>query len=97
MDQTIPENLLDQFFSIVDKGDEEKARKFLLDHLNEFPEESRDAIITAFVEDALTKEADGSVLMGALKKKGIEEAHSLSSFKKELEKQEKLLEIKKGL
>jgi hypothetical protein len=97
MDNTIPAHLIDQFFAIIDKGDEEKARKFLLEHLKEFPEESKNAIIAAFVEEAITKQADGSALIAALKNEGLKTAHTMSTFKKEGEKQAELERIKRGI
>lgn len=97
MDQAIPQSLVDQFFSIVNEGDEEKARKFLLGHIKEFPEESRNAIITAFVEDAVAKQANEDALMAGLKTEALETAHAISAFKKEAEKHAKLERLKKEL
>lgn len=96
MDQTIPQPLLDQFLAVVNEGDEEKARKFLLEHLKEFPEESRSAIITAFVEDAVAKQTEDDSLIAGLKSEGLETARAMTAFKKEAEKKAKLDEIRKG-
>jgi hypothetical protein len=97
MDQAIPQPLLDQFLAVVNEGDEEKARKFLLEHLKEFPEDSRNAIITAFVEDAVAKQAEDDSLIAGLKSEGLETAHAMSAFKEEAEKRAKLDKIKKDL
>jgi hypothetical protein len=97
MDQMIPQGLIDRFFAIVNNGDEEQARKFLLEHIKEFPDGSRNAIIAAFVEEAIAEKADGDSLIATLKSEGLEAANAMSAHKKELEKQAKLEEIKKSI
>ena len=97
MDQTIPQQLIDQFLAVVENGTEEDARAFLVDHLQEFPEESRDGIIAAFLEDAIMKTAADDALVGAFKKEGLETARAMTAAKEEMDKQAKIDELKKDI
>ena len=67
------EQLYNSFIAFVEQGDEEGARAFLVDHLNEFPEETRKEIAFAFFVDAVKKEA----AVSEAQKKGIEIMKSL--------------------
>ncbi len=51
------EELYKAFVELVEKGDEEGARAFLVDHLSDFPEEMRKEIAFAFFVDAVEKDA----------------------------------------
>lgn len=67
------EELYNSFIALVEEGDEDKARAFLVDHLNEFPEETRKEIAFAFFVDAVKKES----AVSETQKKGIEIMKSL--------------------
>lgn len=97
MPNQIPKELLDQFFQLAEKGDEAGARKFLIDNLKQFPQETQDAIITAFVEEALEKKSHESSAIAEFQKQGMETVNALEETKKELEKKLKLAEIKESL
>lgn len=62
------EELLNSFIALIEKGDEDAARMFLVDHLNEFPEEMRKDIAFAFFVDAVKKET----IISEVQKKGLE-------------------------
>ncbi len=97
MDQAIPQQLIDQFLAVVENGTEEDARAFLVDHLQEFPEESRNRIIAAFLEDAIVKTATDDALIGAFKKEGLETARAMTAAREEMERQATMEEIKKDI
>ncbi len=62
------QELYNSFIELVEKGDEEAARQFLVDHLNDFPEEMRKNIAFAFFVDAVMKEA----AIAEVQKQGLE-------------------------
>lgn len=62
------EELYNSFIALVEKGDEDAARMFLVDHLNEFPEEMRKEIAFAFFVDAVKKD----MVISEAQKKGLE-------------------------
>ena len=62
------EELYNSFIALVEKGDEDAARMFLVDHLNEFPEEMRKEIAFAFFVDAVKKD----MVISEVQKKGVE-------------------------
>jgi len=51
------EELYNSFMALVEKEDEAAAKQFLIDHLNDFPEEVRKEIAFTFFTDAVKKEA----------------------------------------
>lgn len=62
------EELYKEFVALVEKGDEEAARQFLIDHLNDFPEAMRKDIAFAFFTDAVKKDA----AIAEIQKQGLE-------------------------
>ena len=62
------QELYNSFVELVEKGDEEATRQFLIDHLNEFPEEMKKNIAFAFFVDAVKKEA----VIAETQKEGLE-------------------------
>ena len=41
-------SLLDEFMKVVETGNEQAAKDFIIDHLREFPQEAQTKIISAF-------------------------------------------------
>ena len=97
MPATMPDNLYKDFMALVDRGDEKGAREFLVSHLKEFPQETQDAIIMAFVEEALGKGAEEAKLIADFQKQGLEALDELEKSKQELEAKKKMLEIKESI
>jgi DNA polymerase III delta prime subunit len=97
MTQSIPKALREEFIKLVQKGDEAKARQFLVDHFKEFPESTQDAILTAFIEEAVTKKNREESAVASFRKEGLTNMEALGQAKKELEKKAKLAEIKEGI
>lgn len=92
-----PTELYDQFRQISETGDEEAAKKFLEQHLNEFPEETRDEILFALFEDSLVQQANAVNENTLLKEHGIAALDTLQSAKKELENDLRVEELKDTL
>ncbi len=97
MDQTIPQQLIDQFLAVVENGTEAEARAFLVDHLQEFPEESRNDIIAAFLEDAIVTTATDNALINAFKKEGLETARAMTATRERMDAQAKMDGLKKNI
>ena len=97
MDTSISQNLRHEFAQLLKRGDEEAARRFLLEHLKEFPQDTQDAITIAFLEDALSQSANGNKTMANFRAQGMAILETLGEAKEEAEKQAKLVEIKKGI
>lgn len=93
---TMPDNLFKDFMALLDRNDEAGARAFLVEHLKEFPQETQDAIIMAFVEEALGKGAEEARLIADFQKQGLEAIDALEQSKRELEDKKKMLEIKES-
>ena len=96
MPAPISEDLVKEFFAIAEKGDEAKAREFLIDNLKKFPKDTQDAIIVAFFEEAVGKKAQEDKALSDFRKQGLQMAGVLEQAQKELQKQEKLNKIKKS-
>ena len=76
--------LYDQFLQIVQIGDEDLARKFVLDHIDEFSESTKIAIMGGVFADILKDAADGATALADTQEKGIEAMHSIEKLKQEL-------------
>ncbi len=63
----------------------------------EFPQETQDAIIMAFVEEALGKSAEETKLIADFQKQGLAAIDELEKSKQELEDKKKMLELKESM
>jgi hypothetical protein len=96
MDNTF-ENLYDQFMVYVDKGDEEGAKKFLIDNLQKFPEDVQDKITFAFFEEAIKSEAEDIKNIGEMQREGLDAMGKIDKAKKILEDQKRVEDLRSGL
>jgi hypothetical protein len=55
--KTLQNLSLRELMKVVETGNEQAAKDFIIDHLKEFPEEAQTKIISAFFFDALEKES----------------------------------------
>jgi len=92
----IPENILRELIALIKQGDETRVREFLISNIKELPQKTQDAIITAFLEEALLKE-NGDSLISDFRGQGIGLAKAIEREADELERQIKLAEIKKQI
>lgn len=96
MNSLSPE-LKKQITAILATGDEAKFRQFIDDHMQEFPQSVQDDLILALVEEAVDKQADRQSSLDHFKKEALAALDILGNAKGEIEKQEKLREIKKSI
>lgn len=86
-----------QLEALIKRGDEEKVRSFVVEHLKEFPKKDQDELIVGLVEDALSADADGETAVSNFRKHGFLVAKEIEKAQEELGIKEKLLDIKESL
>ena len=91
------QTLYEQFSKIIKTNNERAAKDFLIEHLQEFPEDIQDKIAVAFFEDALdtqTREAKSTAALQQEVLTALEETQknikAVTDKKKELESKEAL-------
>ena len=92
-----PSELYNEFLRIADSGDETAAREFLSKRLADFPQETQDEIVFAFMEEAILKRAEAIADNAALQKEGIDSIDQLEKAKKDLENDARIDELKGSL
>jgi len=90
-------SLRDEFMKVVETGNEQAAKDFIIDHLKEFPESAQTKIISAFFFDALEKEADGIEKRTALQKEALSVFADIEKAESKLSDEKKKIELKEGL
>ncbi len=90
-------NVHDEFLKIVQAGTEEEAKAFLVAHIKEFSPDEQQAIALAFLQDAAEEEGDAAAAAAGFQQESIDLFKGLSDAKRELEKQNALLEVKEKI
>ncbi len=93
----VSDALMKEFSEVVARGNEEDARKFLVDNLKQFPQEVQGKIIGAFFEEALSKKADGLHAVADFQKEGLAAVSNLEQGKRQLDDKQKLLDLKESI
>jgi len=86
-----------QLQALLEQGDEEAARKFIDDHVNEFSPDAQQKIALALFEEALDEEAAVRAVRDNVQEQGLRAAAILDSGLKNLEDQIKITEIREKL
>ena len=86
-----------QFADIMNNGTEEGARAFLLEHMNEFPEDLREKVVLALFEEGLHEAAANKAAVEEFQREGIEIAHELEKGKRVLDDRIKVLELEEKM
>ncbi len=63
--------LYEEFRQVVLRGAEDEAKKFLADHLKEFPEKMQGEILLAFFEEGLSKTLEDKKAILDFQKQGL--------------------------
>ena len=92
-----PTELYDEFMRIGETGDEAAIEQFLTAHLAEFPEETRDQIVSAYLKEALTQEADEIRARGDVEKELIEQLDDAKGARSEIENQQRIQDLQKQI
>lgn len=97
MQTTQPTELYNRLQQVLEQGDDQAARKFVSDHINEFPEDVQQQIALALFEEALDQQAVARATRDSVQKQGLEAAAMLDSDLRNLEDQLKVNELKANL
>jgi len=96
MDNTFSD-LYNEFLTLVNKGDEQGARDFLIENLQKFPEDVQDKLTFAFFEEALIDETKGIKEIAEMQKEGIDAMSQIDKAKKVLEEKKKIEDLRSDL
>ncbi|MEK7099463.1 MAG: hypothetical protein AAB916_03005 [Patescibacteria group bacterium] len=86
-------DLYRQFTDVLQNGTEQDARKFLVDHFSELPEEVQEAVAFQFFREGLAQAAAHQDGIAELRKEGINAMGRLKEAKRILEDKLKLMEL----
>lgn len=87
-------DLYNTFYSLVEKGDEPGIRAFLIDHINDFPEEIKEKIVFAFFTEAVVADGNAAIVKADLLQKGKKILEELSVAENALNDQIKVSTLK---
>ncbi|MEN9561141.1 MAG: hypothetical protein RIQ56_414 [Candidatus Parcubacteria bacterium] len=90
-------DLYAEIAKFVEAGDEAGARAFIVEHIQEFPEEAREAIVFEFFKEALGTQTDAVATVQNFKSEGKKIWEVLNEADAELENQAKIIELKEQL
>lgn len=90
-------SLYQQFKDVAAAGNEEDARKFLIDHLNEFPEDVKNGITLALFEDALNEASAQESAEANLKQESIDVMNALEQSMRILDDKLKVLDMQEKI
>lgn len=90
-------SLYHEFKQIVQTGTEEHARQFLLDHINEFPEDVKNGLILTLFEDAVNEAAVQEFAMFEFKQEGIQAMTALEQAIRILDDKLKVLDLQEKI
>ena len=91
---TLPDNLYKDLMDLVERGDENAFREYITAHLQEFLQKEQDAIVMAFLEEAMDKKDAEAKSLAAFQAEGVRMWKLLDEAKEQAEKEKKLREIK---
>ncbi|PIR83767.1 hypothetical protein COU18_03795 [Candidatus Kaiserbacteria bacterium CG10_big_fil_rev_8_21_14_0_10_51_14] len=91
------QDLTKQFDTLVQAGDEKAARAFLVENLQEFPQDMREKIILAFFAEAAVTQADEIGAKADIQKEGADALDILSQARAELENAQRITELQDQL
>ncbi len=84
------QELHEAFIGFIDSGDEQGAKDFLIEHLNEFPEETIKEIAFAFFVDAVEKDNQ----LNDVKEKALDMMKEMDNMESDIEDIQKVNSIK---
>ena len=92
-----PIELYDEFIKIAETGDEAATRAFFTEHLGEFPEETKNQLISAFLTEAISGEAEVLQARTEVQKEVVETLSDIQGAKKEIENQNRIIQLREQL
>ena len=89
--------LYDDLNKLVEAGDEKAVRSFLIEHINDFPEEIKKKIVFEFFDEAVSKEVESGEHKATLQKEGMDTLKDIDKAEKTLEDQRKMADVRSEL
>lgn len=83
--------------NLLEEGDEAVLRTFVVEHINEFPEDVRNEIALYLFEEAVTERADAMDATDAYMEDADEALETLGSLKRTLEEYVRLAAVRERL
>jgi len=90
-------DLYNQFLEIIEKGNEEEARDFLISHFDEFPDDIKSSIVGVFFEEAVDKSYYALTAQIEYFRQILETKEVLEKLKRMLEDKRRELELKREI
>lgn len=90
-------DLYNQFLEIIERGDEEETRNFLLVHFDEFPDNIKSYIVGSFFEEAVDKAYYALTAQQEYFSQILETQEALEKLKKILEDKKRELELREDI
>ena len=85
--------LYNKLLTFLDTNDEQGAKDFLIEHLNDFPEEMRDKIVFYFFSEAVEKE----MAIEQIKKEGLDLLKKIDQEEQVIHDQQNIKDLKKDI
>ena len=82
-----------QFKEILDTGTEEQAEKFLIDHINEFPEDMKQAITMALFERGLIEAGESQKAIDEMRESGMQAIDDIQETIRAIDDRKKIVEL----
>lgn len=89
--------LYQQIQTLVAKGEEQEAKAFLIEHLNDFPPELREKIIFAFFYEALEEASEEEKSLEEFRTQTISVLNEIREAKKEAQQKLDQINLKERL
>jgi len=89
--------LYNKLMELVDAGDEQAAKDFLIEHIKEFPEDVRNKIIFEFFEDAVDQQIENSTNKAEIQKQGLEALKEIGKAEDSLKDEKKAADVRAKL
>ena len=83
--------------ALIETGDETAVRRFLIDHLKEFPEDLQKRIIFETFAEALYKKVEIETNIAQIKEEGVQAIKEIEKVEGKLKDQQKLAELRANL
>lgn len=85
--------LYDEFYAILQEGDEVQARQFLTAHFAEFPQNVQDDLLAAFFEEVMETSAEEAAAINSAAEDTVAATQTLQKAKRILDDKLKAAEL----
>ncbi|MDP3779249.1 MAG: hypothetical protein Q8R30_04375 [bacterium] len=86
-----------QFKDILDAGTEDQADKFLIDHMNEFPEDMRQEVTMALFERGLVETGENQRAIDEIREDGMRAIDDIQETIRAIDDRRKIVELEQKI